>query len=113
MPSTNNSMACYGESLQVVIDEAYCFEYINSATEPVSTAPPNWWWVVIAGISALTEIINPVFIKLQAQNLLISMQSVLLETLSLDICTMIGIQGPFSNEELVRLTGEFNVVYGR
>ena len=89
------------------------FEYINSATEPVSTAPPNWWWVVIAGISALMEIINPVFIKLQAQNLLISMQSALLETLSLDICTMIGIQGPFSNEELVRLTGEFNVVYGR
>ena len=41
------------------------------------------------------------------------MQSALLETLSLDIYTMIEIQGPFSNEELVRLTGEFNVVYRR
>ena len=37
----------------------------------------------------------------------------LLETLSLDICTMVGIEGPVSEDELVRLTGEFNVVYGR
>ena len=89
------------------------FEYINSAPTIVSTAPPDWWWVVIAGINALTDVINPVFVKLQAQNLLISTQSALLETLSSDICNMVGIKGPISEDELVRLTGEFNVVYGR
>ena|SRR5579859_4046865 len=76
------------------------FEYINSAMKTVSTAPPDWWWVVIDGISALTEVINPVFIKLQAQILLISVQSALLETLSLEICTMVGIQGPVPEDEL-------------
>ncbi len=72
------------------------FEYIKLAEMSIKTAPPDWWWVVIAGISALTEIINPVFIKLQAQNLLISTQSTLLDVLSMDICAMVGIQGPFS-----------------
>jgi len=89
------------------------FEYIKSAEKPVSTAPPDWWWVVIAGISALTQIINPVFVKLQAQNLLISTQSALLDGLAMDICAMVGIKGPFSDEELVGLTGEFNCSYGR
>lgn len=87
------------------------FEYINSATKPVTSAPPEWWWVVIAGISALTEIINPVFVKLQAQNLLISVQSALLSTLAADIATTIGIQGPISEDD--DITGEFNVAKGR
>jgi hypothetical protein len=90
------------------------FEYINSSAKPVSTAPPDWWWVVIAGISALTEIINPVFVKLQAQNLLISTQSALLSTLATEISTMIGIQGPVSDADRVTsVTGEFNVTNGR
>src|SRR5207248_4827728 len=37
------------------------FEYINAAENPVNSAPPNWWWIVIASISALTDLINPVF----------------------------------------------------
>ena len=81
------------------------FEYINSATNPVSMAPPDWWWVVIAGISALTEIINPVFVKLQAQNLLISTQSALLDGLSMDICAMVGIQGPVQMKSLPATLG--------
>ena len=91
------------------------FEYINSSAKPVSTAPPNWWWVVIAGISALTEIINPVFVKLQAQSLLVSAQAALLSDLATEISTMIGIQGPFSDKELVNVTstGAFNVANGR
>lgn len=91
------------------------FEYIDSSVKPVSTAPPNWWWVVITGISALTEIINPIFVKLQAQNLLISAQSALLSTLATKISTMIGIQGPLVDNELVTITSTegFSVVNGR
>ena len=89
------------------------FEYINSAAKSVSTAPPDWWWVVVAGISALTEIINSVFVKLQAQNLIISTQSALLDELAMNICAMVGIKGPVSDEELVSLVGEFSVAYGR
>ena len=85
------------------------FKYINTAEKPVISAPPDWWWIVIAGISALMELINPVFVKLPAPNLLISMQSSLLDILSIEICTIIGIQR-FSDEDVA---GEFSVTYGR
>jgi hypothetical protein len=67
------------------------FEYIDSAATPVTSAPPKWWWVIIAGISALTDLVNPVFIKLQAPDLLVSAQTALLESLAIDISTMLGI----------------------
>ena len=85
------------------------FEYINTATKPVTSAPPNWWWIIVAGISALTDLINPVFIKLQAPNLLVSVQATLLDALAVDITTMLGIS---SWEEGVVL-GEFRLTYGR
>src|SRR5947207_15995479 len=74
------------------------FEYINATKTPIKSAPSDWWWIVIAGISALTDLINSVFVKLQSPNLLLSTQSALLDTLSADICTMIGVRGPFSVE---------------
>ena len=80
---------------------------------PVNSAPPDWWWIVIAGISALTDFINPVFTKLQAPNLLLSTQSALLDMLSTEICTIIGIRGPFTVEELRHVAGEFSVICGR
>jgi hypothetical protein len=89
------------------------FDYLQSARDPVSTAPPDWWWIVIAGISALTEIINPVFVKLQAKNLLVSTQTAMLEGLATDICIAVGIDGPFSPEEIAGLDMEFNCVCGR
>jgi hypothetical protein len=89
------------------------FEYINSAKKSIAQAPPDWWWVVITGISALTDIINPVFVKLQAQNLLISTQTALLEGLAIDLCAAVGIQGPFSPEEIIELAAGFNSTYGR
>ena len=33
--------------------------------------------------------------------------------LSVEICTMIGIHGPFSVEEIKEVAGEFSVIYGR
>jgi hypothetical protein len=85
------------------------FEYIDSAATPVTSAPPKWWWVIIAGISALTDLVNPVFIKLQAPDLLVSAQTALLESLAIDISTMLGIS---SCEEGVVL-GKFEMKYGR
>ena len=41
------------------------------------------------------------------------MQSALLDTLSTDICTMIGVRGPFSVEEIGNVAGEFSVIYER
>src|SRR5579859_2675543 len=81
------------------------FEYINTAENPVNSAPPNWWWIVIADISALTDLINPVFVKLQSPNLLLSTQSALLDTLSTDIRTMIGVHGPFQLKRSEMLPG--------
>ena len=26
------------------------FEYINATKTPIKSAPPDWWWIVIAGI---------------------------------------------------------------
>src|SRR5205085_12558870 len=87
------------------------FKYINTATKPIPSAPPNWWWIIIAGISALTDLINPVFIKLQTLNLLVSTQASLLDSLTVDISTMLGISN-WENEEGVILL-PLCVAYGQ
>jgi len=48
------------------------FNHIAMSEKTVSAAPPDWWWIVIAAIDALTDLINPVFRKLQAPSLLVS-----------------------------------------
>ena len=68
------------------------FNYIAMSEEPISAAPPDWWWIVIAAIDALTDLINPVFRKLQAPSLLVSTQTALIASLAVDIATMIGIR---------------------
>ena len=92
-------------------------EYINTASQtqkPVEEAPPTWWWIVIAGISALTDIINPVIAQLQAPNLLVRTQATILIQLSVDICGMIGIEGPFTPEQIGQKALEgFQYVHGR
>ena len=87
------------------------FNYIETAMEPVTSAPPNWWWIIIAGISALTDLINPVFTKLQAPNLLISAQVAVLDSLAVDISTMLGISNWNPSDGAV--LGEFCLIYGR
>jgi hypothetical protein len=68
------------------------FNYINTSSNPVQSAPPPQWWIVIAGISALTDLINPTFVKLQSPNLLVSTQTEALQALAVDIAAMIGIR---------------------
>jgi len=48
------------------------FEYINEAENAIDSALLDWWWIVITDINALTNLINSVFVKLQASNLLFS-----------------------------------------
>src|SRR5579859_2293899 len=88
------------------------FEYINAAETAVEEAPPVWWWIIIAGISALTDIINPVFVKLQAQNLLVSTQSTMLEGLGINICTAAGVDGPFTDDEIRAMPQRFRCTHG-
>ena len=90
------------------------FDHINTAEKPIVSAPPAWWWIVIAGMNALTDFINPVFIKLQASSLLLSTQFTLLDSLAVDLCTMIRIR---HLEERVfeekNVTQVFSIVNGR
>jgi len=87
------------------------FEYIHTAAKPVTSAPSNWWWIIIAGIKALTDLINPVFVKLQAPNILVSAQAELLDTLAVDVSMMLGISN-WEGEESVVLP-PFCLAYGR
>ena len=83
------------------------FEYFDDTEITVEWAPPDWWWIVVAGISALTELINPVFTKLQAPDLLVSAQSMLLDNLSTEISAAVGVRVRDVDP------GEFSVTYGR
>ena len=77
-----------------------CNWFLTKRIEPIYSAPPQWWRIVIAGISALTDIINPTFVTLQSPSLLLSVQLTLLDELTAEISTLIGIREPLSNEEL-------------
>src|SRR5271169_5626080 len=59
--------------------------YSDSLSEPFDHLPPDWWWVVVAGIHAVTEYINPTFVKLQGRTLLVSQQTAILVELGEDL----------------------------
>jgi len=80
--------------------------------EPLQT-PPTWWWVVIAGINALTVQVNIIFTKLQAKDLLVSQQSAELVNLASLICIQVGVDGPHSSEELTALDDTTNFIFSR
>ena len=65
------------------------FQYLKEE-KPLQT-PPNRWWVVIAGINALTVQVNIIFIKLQAKDLLLSQQSTELTHLASLICIQVSV----------------------
>ena len=61
----------------------------------------------------MIEIINSVFTKLQSINL-ISIQTMLLDELTVDICNTVGITGPCSADEIQELKiSSFNCTYRR
>ena len=87
------------------------FQYLKE--EKPSQTPPDWWWVVIAGINALTAQVNIVFIKLQAKDL-VSQQSAELTCLAGPlaslICIQVGVNSLHSPEDLNALNKIENFV---
>ena len=74
--------------------------FTAESTKSTNVNPPSWWWVVIAGLSALTEYVNIVFIKLQSKDLLISQQASELQKLAADIFILFNVEGPFNEDEI-------------
>ena len=91
-------------------------EYSDSLRRPLNRLPPDWWWVIVAGIKAVTEYVNPVFVKLQGRTLLVSQQTAILAKLADDLSILVGMEGPFDPEEILAINaanGGFNSTYGR
>ena len=91
-------------------------EYSDSLDQPFNRLPPDWWWVIVAGIKAVIEYINPVFVKLQGRTLLISQQTTILVKLADDLSIHVGIEGPFDIEEIAAIStavAGFNSTHGR
>jgi len=76
-------------------------------------APPMWWWVIASTVSALSQHVNITVTKLQAQNLLVSQQTEILQHLASAIATDIGVQGPFDKAYLATIDQSQNSIYGR
>src|SRR5579871_1386507 len=112
MPTTNDSLAHHGHCCKWLLTHRITlFNHIAMSEKPVPATPPDWWWIIIAAIDALTDLINPVFRKLQAPSLLVSTQTVLIESLAVDIATMIGIR--LREVEDVEVPGGFIVGHDR
>ena len=90
-------------------------EYRDSLDRPFNRLPPDWWWGIVAGIKAVIEYINPVFLKLQGHTLLISQQMTILAKLTDDLSIHVGIEGPFDIKEIAVIStavAGFNSTHG-
>ena len=91
--------------------------YSDSLSEPFDNLPPDWWWVVVAGIHAVTEYVNPMFVKLQGCTLLVSQQKAILAKLREDLSIHVGIEGPFNTpteiQQAIELAGGCISTYER
>src|SRR6266496_269819 len=45
-------------------------EIENNVEAADSVVPLNWWWVAVAGVSAITQLVDTVFVKLQKKDML-------------------------------------------
>lgn len=89
------------------------FNYNAGLKEPLNCLLPQWWWVIIAVVKAVTDYVNPVFVKLQGKTLLISQQTAILSQLADELTIMAGIDGPFNDDQIKELAAGFNTTYGR
>ena len=63
--------------------------------------PPMSSWIIIAMVNTLTKYINKVFIQLQSDDLLLCQQKIILEKLTVDICTRTYVEGPYPKDTIV------------
>ena len=73
------------------------YNYNVSLKDPLDYIPPDWWWVFVAAINAITELVNAVFVQLQGKTLLISQQMTILTKLMNDIIILTDIEGLFND----------------
>ena len=67
----------------------------------LNNRPPKWWWIVLAGVNSITHHINVSFVVLQLQNLILSQQGVELQHLAGIIQDEVGIEGPFTESQIM------------
>jgi len=83
------------------------------AKDDPTKAPPSWWWVAVAGINAIAEQVNIVFIKLQARDLLLSQQATAFDELAVSICGQIDIHGPHTADQIAAIDKCNNYTFSR
>ena len=89
------------------------YNYSASLKDPLDCIPPDWWWVIVAAINAITELVNAVFVQLQGKTLLIPQQTAILAQLADDITILTGIEGPFDDREIQERAGGPHSTHGR
>lgn len=75
------------------------FQHLTQSSQ-VNHRPPTWWWIILAGVDALANHINHVFIKLQSRSIIVSQQAMELKSLAELIQNEVGVEGPFSEHEI-------------
>ena len=80
---------------------------------PLEHFPDDAWWILVAAINAITELVNVVFVKLQGKTLLIAQQTAILVKLADDITILTGTDGPFDEDEIKRRAAGANSMKGR
>jgi hypothetical protein len=97
-PKLSNRWVVMGNVCAWMLEKRVRLMRYISENQP-SQAPPTWWWIVVAGIDALTTQVNIVFTKLQGKDITVGQQNGELNNLRKEICKL-GIQGPHSTEEV-------------
>src|SRR5436309_14573977 len=85
----------------------------NLKDGPLEHFPDDAWWLLVAAINAITELVNVVFVKLQGKTLLIAQQTAILAKLADDITILSGTDGPFDEDEIKRRAAGTNSTKGR
>jgi hypothetical protein len=83
------------------------------AKDNPARAPPSWWWIIVAAVSALSEQVNIVVVKLQGKDLLLSQQTTELEQLAALILVQIEIDGPLSQDEIAIIDKTTHFTFSR
>jgi hypothetical protein len=75
-------------------------ENSNISTVAENT-PPHYWWIIVAAVAAITSVVNITFVKLQSKDLLVSQQLEELRELAVQICSGVGVEGPYDTEDTI------------
>ena len=110
-PKLTTRWICMGDTCDWFLEHRIrLLSYFKTPQTQSSTAhaysPPLWWWIVAAAVRAVTEVVNITFVKLQSKDMLVSQQLEELSNLASLVCSLTGVRGPYSKEQLA----EFNPV---